>query len=86
MLPKQNFGVVIMENVGRGYGIIALRDEILDSILGGPSRDWDALFHDLDRKGDAEAEAAKKARDAKRHPYNASTPGAFQNPLSPQRC
>ena len=67
MLPKQNAGVVIMENVGRGYALIALRDEVLDSILGGPTRDWNQLFHDLDRKGDQAAEKAKKDRETKRH-------------------
>ena len=67
LLPKQNAGVVIMENVGRGYAIIALRNEIMDQLLGGPTRDWNRIFLDLDRKGDAEAETAKKARDAKRH-------------------
>ena len=66
LLPKQNAGIAIMENVGRGYAIIALRDEIMDQILGGSTRDWNQLFLDLDRKGDAEALAKKKERDAKR--------------------
>ena len=67
LLPKQNAGIVIMENVGRGYAIIALRDEIIDSILGGPTRDWNQLFLDLDRKGDADALAKLRDRNAKRH-------------------
>ena len=67
LLPKQNAGIAIMENVGRGYAIIALRNEIMDQLLGGPTRDWNQLFLDLDRKGDEAALAAKKARDAKRH-------------------
>ena len=67
LLPKQNAGIAIMENVGRGYAIIALRNEIMDQLLGGPTRDWNQLFLDLDRKGDAEALAKKKERDSKRH-------------------
>jgi len=67
LLPKQNAGIAIMENVGRGYGIIALRNEIMDQLLGSPTRDWNQLFLDLDRKGNAEALAKKKERDAKRH-------------------
>jgi len=65
LLPNQNAGVVILENIGRGYAILALRDEILDAILGGPTRDWNQLFLDLDKKADAAAEAAKSERDAK---------------------
>jgi len=66
LLPKQNAGIVIMENVGRGYAIIGLRDAIMDRMLGVPPRDWNQLFLDLDRKGDEAALASKKERDAKR--------------------
>jgi len=66
LLPKQNAGIAIMENVGRGYAIIGLRDAIMDRMLGVTPRDWNQLFLDLDKKGDAEALAKKKESDAKR--------------------
>ena len=67
LLPKQNAGMVIMENIGRGLSIVALRNEILDRVLGGPTRDWNQLFLDIERKSEAEGQTKKKEREAKRH-------------------
>lgn len=67
LLPKQNAGVVIMSNLGRSLAVIALRDSILDRLLGSPTRDWNQLLLDVDKKGDAQDEAKKKERQAKRH-------------------
>ncbi|HEY6844541.1 MAG TPA: serine hydrolase, partial [Thermoanaerobaculia bacterium] len=86
MLPKQNVGVVIMENVGRGYAIVALRNQILDSFLRAPLRDWNQLFLDADRKADAEALAKLNERNAKRRPNTtpsrelAAYAGTYTNP------
>lgn len=66
LLPKQNAGVVVMSNLGRGLAVIALRNSILDSLIGGPTRDWNQLFLEIDRKSDAQDEAKKKERNAKR--------------------
>jgi CubicO group peptidase (beta-lactamase class C family) len=86
MLPKQNVGVVIMENVGRGYAIAALRNEILDSFLNAPPRDWNQLFLDVDRRSDAEALAKLNERNAKGRPNTtpsrelAAYAGTYTNP------
>src|SRR4029077_14741904 len=53
--------------VGRGQAIAALRNEIIDRLLGGPTRDWNQLMQDISRKSDAEDAAKKKERDSKRH-------------------
>jgi CubicO group peptidase (beta-lactamase class C family) len=66
LLPKQNAGVVVLENVGRGLAAIALRNEIMDQLLGAPPRDWNQLMLDVDRKSDAEDATKKKEREAKR--------------------
>ncbi len=86
LLPKQNAGVVVMVNVGRGLAPLALRNGILDRLLGAPARDWNALLLEIDRKGDAEAKAKKKEREAKRHLNTAPSrelqayAGAYTNP------
>ena len=68
LLPKQNAGVVLLTNVGRGYSIIALRNSILDQILNAsPPRDWSAYFMDIEAKADAAADVAKRERAEKRH-------------------
>lgn len=86
MLPNQNVGVVIMENVGRGYAIVALRNAILDSFLNAPPRDWNQLFLNADQRSDAEAFAKLKERNAKRRPNTtpsrelAAYAGTYTNP------
>jgi CubicO group peptidase (beta-lactamase class C family) len=67
LLPKQNAGVVVMANLGRGLAPLALRNLIFDQLLGGPTRDWNQLLLDIDRKSDAEGESKKKERESKRH-------------------
>ncbi len=67
LLPKRNAGVVTITNVARGTAIIALRNAILDRLLGGATRDWNAYIMDLDKRGDAKDEAEKNERLAKHH-------------------
>jgi CubicO group peptidase (beta-lactamase class C family) len=67
LLPKRNAGVVLIENVGRGYAMFALRNAILDRLLGGATRDWNAHFLALEKKIDDKAQSEKSAHEAKRH-------------------
>lgn len=67
LLPKQNAGVVTITNAGRGYGVIALRDAILDRLLGAQTRDWNKYLLDVEQRADAKDEAKKKEKEAKRH-------------------
>lgn len=66
MLPKLRAGVVVLTNVNRGYGIIALRNALLDTLIGAQTRDWNAHFLAHERKLDAEAAKSKREREAKR--------------------
>ena len=68
LLPKQNAGVVLLTNVGRGYAIIALRNAILDQLLRSPTRDWSAYFMEIEKRADEAEEKARTERAAKRHP------------------
>ncbi|HKB79891.1 MAG TPA: serine hydrolase [Thermoanaerobaculia bacterium] len=67
LLPGQNAGVVVLANAGRGFGVVALRNLILDQILGAPRFDWNARLLDLDQRGDRMEAEAKAKRDATRH-------------------
>ena len=86
LLPKKNAGIVILTNIGRGFGIIALRNAILDRLLGGPTRDWNQYLMDVDKRADEKAEKTRADRIAKRVPN--TTPshaldayaGTYENP------
>jgi len=66
LLPKQNFGVVILENIGRGTALAALRNTIIDQLLGAPPRNWNADLLELEHSGDEKTSAAVAERQAKR--------------------
>jgi len=68
LLPKRNAGVVVMENLGRGYGVIALRDALLDRLIGSSARDWNLYLLGVEKAIDAKDDAQKAERDAKRVP------------------
>jgi CubicO group peptidase (beta-lactamase class C family) len=67
LLPKRNAGIVLMTNMGRGYSLFALRNAVLDRLLGGATRDWNAHFLGLEKKIDDKVETDKNAREIKRH-------------------
>ena len=66
-LPELNAGVVVLTNVNRGYGIIGLRNALLDHLIGEETRDWNAYFLEREKKLDDESAKSKKEREAKRH-------------------
>jgi CubicO group peptidase (beta-lactamase class C family) len=67
LLPDRHTGVVVMTNMGRGFGIIALRNAIFDTILQAtPSRDWNAVYLAAEKRAEDADEKAKKDREAKR--------------------
>ena len=66
LLPKRNFGIVILENVGRGSALAALRNTIIDQFLGLPARDWNGDMIDIERFEGAKGEAKFAERVAKR--------------------
>jgi CubicO group peptidase (beta-lactamase class C family) len=67
LLPKQKTGFVVLINVGRSSATAAMRNSLLDLLLGKPNaRDWNAYYLALERKSDEKEEAKKRGRDAKR--------------------
>ncbi|HEU4522895.1 MAG TPA: serine hydrolase [Thermoanaerobaculia bacterium] len=67
MLPNRKAGVVLLTNINRGYGIIALRNALLDLLIGDETRDWNAYFLAHEKKLDEEAAKTRREREAKRH-------------------
>src|SRR5262249_41356339 len=67
LLPERSAGVVVMTNIGRGLGIIALRNTILDEILhAAPARNWNDVYLTAEKRADERTEKAKADREAKR--------------------
>jgi CubicO group peptidase (beta-lactamase class C family) len=69
LLPYRNAAVFVTGNMARGYGVLALRNDILDLLLQAkPWRHWNAAYLDFEKKGDERAEKRKMEREAKRKP------------------
>jgi CubicO group peptidase (beta-lactamase class C family) len=66
LLPKRALGIVILENVGRGSALAALRNTIIDQFLGAPPRDWNNDMLDVEKSGAFEAKLKLAEREAKR--------------------
>lgn len=74
LLPDRGIGVVVMANIGRGFGLIALRNTLVDSLLHATTpRDWNAVYLDAEKKAEERAVQTKKDREAKRLPNAAPT-------------
>ncbi len=67
LLPKENAGVVILANIGRGYATASLRNSILDLLLGAQPDDWNAYYLALDAKSVADEMKKKQEQAAKQH-------------------
>jgi CubicO group peptidase (beta-lactamase class C family) len=66
LLPKQNAGLVVLSNLSRSLAVAALRNNMIDRLIGGPRRDWNQLLLDVDRKSVIQDETKKREREAKR--------------------
>jgi CubicO group peptidase (beta-lactamase class C family) len=66
LLPKQKSGFIIWINIGRSAATVAMRNALLDLLLGRPARDWNAYYLALDAKQEAASQAKRAARDARR--------------------
>jgi CubicO group peptidase (beta-lactamase class C family) len=61
LMPKQKFGIAILSNLGRTSLPEAMRNNIVDVLLGLPKKDWNAHYlAQMDK-----AEATEKAREQK---------------------
>jgi hypothetical protein len=68
LLPNRHAGVVVMTNISRGLAAVAVRNAVLDRLLGGTTRDWNAFLLAADKKSDERDARMKGERDAKRVP------------------
>jgi CubicO group peptidase (beta-lactamase class C family) len=50
LLPKPHDGFVVMSSLGRGLAVIAMRNALLDMLIGKPVKDWNAYYLALDAK------------------------------------
>src|SRR5947209_9498617 len=66
LLPKRHLGIVILENIGRGSALAALRNTIIDQFLGVPARDWNTDLLDAEKFEASKADDAQHEREAKR--------------------
>ena len=67
LLPQHKAGVVVLTNTNRGYGIIALRNAILDALIGKEKRDWNAHFLAREQSLDERSLESKQENEGKRH-------------------
>jgi CubicO group peptidase (beta-lactamase class C family) len=69
LLPNRRTGFVVLINLGRSSATAAMRNSLLDLLMGKPNaRDWNAYYLALEHKSDAKDETRKRERDAKRRP------------------
>jgi CubicO group peptidase (beta-lactamase class C family) len=88
LLPEHNLGFVILDNLGRSGAVTAMRNALLDLLLGTRDlRDWNALLLEEDRKSEAKAETAKRTLLASRVPDTrpshdlAAYAGTYEEPV-----
>ena len=61
MVPEAQLGIVLLNNLDRGFMNLALSNALIDHILRLPYRDWNAYYLDIQTK--EEARAKDRARD-----------------------
>jgi CubicO group peptidase (beta-lactamase class C family) len=66
LIPEQRLGVIVLTNQEAGGAFNAVTFTVLDHYLGAPATDWVAVFRNLQRRAEAEAEAAVRKASGKR--------------------
>lgn len=67
LVPSLQLGLAILVNRGPTRMHEALRNTLLDRLLGLPPKDWNALLQDLQERAEAEELARKEEREGKRY-------------------
>jgi hypothetical protein len=86
MVPRAELRIVILANLGGTAMPEALRNTLVDQLMGLPSQDWNAHFTELAQKTKAESESRLKERAEKRHRNThpsrelAAYTGAYEEP------
>jgi CubicO group peptidase (beta-lactamase class C family) len=74
LLPERNTGFVILDNLGRGAAVTAMRNSLLDLLLATKDvRDWNNVLLASEHKSELKADAAKRALLATRVPNTRPT-------------
>lgn len=88
IVPERGLGIVVLTNVAGHNALYAsLGTRILNTFLGGPTRDWSAMSLEQAKKGEqAAADAAKKRWDARVQGTSPSRPlaeyaGTYRNQM-----
>jgi Domain of unknown function (DUF3471) len=85
-VPGHKIGIVLLDNLNQTRMNVALSQALLDLLLGGPRRDWDALVQEAVRREEAQADEARRERLARRIPNTrpsrewAAYVGAYEHP------
>jgi CubicO group peptidase (beta-lactamase class C family) len=58
LVPQAKLGIVLLNNLDRGFMNLALSNALIDQVLGAPFKDWNTYYRDMQ----AQDEAAEKAR------------------------
>jgi len=86
LVPKIKAGLVVLSNLGGTQMPEAVRNSVVDVLLGLPAKDWNAYLIEQSRKIEAEGRARQKEQEEKRHKNTkpsrelAAYAGAYEDP------
>lgn len=66
LLPRDNYGIVVLANLGEANMPEALRWKIVDHLLGLPPKDWDGFLLEREKAAEQKADAARAQRETDR--------------------
>ena len=66
LVPKEKLGIAIVSNLSPTSLPPAVRNSVLDLLLGLPKKDWNAIYAEQVKKAEAEQKKRQKEREAKR--------------------
>ena len=67
LLPDEHYGIAILANLGGNNMPECLRASLVDTLLGLPAKDWNALYLDQRKNAEERDRKQKADREAKRH-------------------
>ena len=73
LVPEAKIGIVLLNNLDRGFMNLALSNALIDHLLGLPYRDWNAYYLGIQTQGEAEEKERARAVRAVRKPATRPT-------------
>jgi CubicO group peptidase (beta-lactamase class C family) len=68
LVPEARLGIAVLSNLGGTLACLALSNELVDLLLGLPTRDWSTYYMELFRDGERQDEARARALRERRSP------------------